>query len=300
MFKRRQFLATGGLTGMVGMVALTGCSPATFLNAAAPNTTYECFTDIAYAPNPRQRLDVYRPSDALQRPAGGWPVALFFYGGSWRSGERGSYRFLGEALASRGVLTLIADYRLYPEVRYPDFVRDSALALAWTYRELRGYGGDRQRLYVMGHSAGGYNAAMLALDRRWLGEHGLQPAILAGWIGLAGPYNFAPIGGRMIQPIFSHPDTPPDSQPIVHVSAKSPRAFIGTAARDGLVDPQRNARQLAARLSAAQVPVTLRVYDDVDHFTLIGAFSRPMRFIAPVLDDVAEFIVDSAAITPAV
>lgn len=275
-------LALGLLAG------LAGCSPTTALNALAPGDTYTRTAGVAYGPHPRQRLDVYRPASTA--PAGGWPVVVFFYGGSWNNGERGSYAFVGEALAARGILTLVADYRLYPEVRYPAFLQDSAAALAWALGHAQGLGGNPQRVFVMGHSAGGYNAAMLALDARWLAPTGHAPRELAGWMGLAGPYDFLPIENPDVKPVFFHPDVPPGTQPLSHAGAGAPPSFLGAAASDRLVDPQRNSAALAARLQAAGVPVVFRRYDRVGHMTLIGAFGRPLRWLAPVLDDVAGFV----------
>ncbi|WP_343624979.1 alpha/beta hydrolase [Roseateles puraquae] len=279
------------LAALVAALALVACSPITALNALAPAGTHTRTADVAYGDGPRQKLDIYRP--AQPAPTGGWPVVVFFYGGSWNSGARSDYAFVGEALAARGILTLVADYRLYPEVRYPDFLRDSAAALAWGLEHASPLGGNPRRVFVMGHSAGAYNAAMLALDARWLqgnpaGAH--QPAELAGFIGLAGPYDFLPMTNEDTQPVFFHPNYPAGSQPVSHVSRTAPPTFLGAARDDRLVDPQRNTLGLASRLQALHVPVTVKTYDGVSHATLIGAFGAPLRWLAPVLDDVVAFI----------
>jgi acetyl esterase/lipase len=221
---------------------------------------------------------------------------LFIYGGTWNRGERADYRFVGEALASEGLFTVIADYRLYPEVRWPDFLHDCALALRWVFDEA-GKGGlagglpiDPARIYVMGHSAGAYNAAMLALDPRWLAPHGLTPAKLAGWIGLAGPYDFLPVTEPDAKPVFFHPNYPAGTQPIELATANAPRTLLGAARNDTLVNPTRSTVGLGAKLEALGVPTTVQLYDGVDHFTLIGAFARPLRWMAPVLKDVGRFV----------
>ncbi|MBN9203402.1 alpha/beta hydrolase [Methylibium petroleiphilum] len=286
MNSRRTLLRTGGLTGLA--LGLTACAPTRVLNALADSDTYTLKADLPYGPDPRQRLDIYAPTRAAT--SAGHPVALFFYGGSWNNGERADYRFVGEALASRGVLTLIADYRLYPQVSYPDFLRDCAAALAWTLGETRGLGGDAGRVFVMGHSAGAYNAAMLALDPRWLAAEHRTPQQLAGWIGLAGPYDFIPIVNPDVRPVFHHPEVPPESQPIRYADRAAIRSFLGAAAKDSLVDPQRNTIQLARRLESHGTNVTLHLYERVNHVTLAGALARPLRFLAPVLDDVEAFI----------
>ncbi len=277
-------IATTLLAG--GLVA--ACSPVRTLNALTPTGGYRLTADIAYSPDPRHQLDIYTPRSPA--PTNGFPVVVFLYGGAWNRGDRADYQFVGAALASKGILAVLADYRLYPQVRYPDFLVDSARALAWAQREAARLGGDPSRLFVMGHSAGAYNAAMLALDARWLKAEGLSPSILAGWIGLAGPYDFYPMTNVDAQPVFFHPDYPKDSQPIAFAGKTSPRSFLGAATTDTLVNPERNTRQLADKLAAAGVGVTQRFYDKVDHITLIGAFAWPLRPLAPVLEDVAAFV----------
>lgn len=289
----RRTLLTGSLAGSA--LALAGCSPARVLNAWLPDDSHELIADLPYGGDPRQRLDVYRPTAPV--PAAGHPVALFLYGGSWNSGARRDYRFVGEALASRGILTLVADYRLYPQVSYPDFLHDCAHALAHALGEARRFGGDPRRVFVMGHSAGAYNAAMLALDARWLAPLGLDPRHhLAGWVGLAGPYDFIPIVNPDVRPVFHHPNEPVDSQPIRYADRAAIPSFLGAATSDKLVDPQRNTAQLAQRLQRAGTAVTLRWYERASHVTLAGAFARPLRWVAPVLDDVEAFVKTTPAI----
>ena len=273
---------------LVALASLAACSPTATLNAIASSGTHTFTEGVAYGPLARQKLDIYQPTASA--PAGGWPTVVFFYGGSWNSGERADYKFVAEALAARGVLTLVADYRLYPEVRYPEFLRDSALALAWGFDHAARLGGDPKRVFVMGHSAGGYNAAMLVLDPRWLAPTGHMPAELAGWIGLAGPYDFFPTDNPDAQPVFFHPNYPPKAQPIEFGSVHTVPTFLGAPVNDKLVSPTRSTQALAAKLEAAGTPLTLRMYEHASHTTLIGAFSPPLRGIAPVLADVTAFI----------
>jgi acetyl esterase/lipase len=215
---------------------------------------------------------------------------VFFYGGSWTTGERATYKFVGEALASRGIAVVIADYRLSPQVKYPVFLQDSAQAMRWTFDHLTELGADPRQVFVMGHSAGGYNAAMLALDARWLAGAGLKPAQLAGWIGLAGPYDFLPIVNPDARVAFDWPATPADSQPLVHASAASPPALLLAARSDTLVNPVRNSEAMARKLEAAGVPAALEVYGGVSHVTLVAALARPLRGLAPVLDRIESFV----------
>jgi acetyl esterase/lipase len=264
--------------------AIAGCSGPAALNALVSRSSYIPQNDIAYGSGPRQKLDVYKP---LEQPASGAPVVVFFYGGNWDKGEREEYRFVGEALASGGAITIIPDYRLYPEVTYPEFLKDNAAAMLWAFDHAKELGGDLSKVYVMGHSAGAYNAAMLALDPRWLGPRRQQ---LAGFIGLAGPYDFLPIDNPGAQLAFNWPNTPKDSQPIEYATAKSPRTLLIAANTDNLVNPIRNTVGLGNRLKAAGVDTTVRRYDNVNHITLVAAMGTPLRMLAPVRRDVLEFL----------
>ena len=269
---------------------LTACSAVDVLNATVATDTYQRTQGLAYGPHPRQLVDVYRPNTRVDNPH----MVVFFYGGSWSSGDRADYRFVGEALASQGIVTVVADYRLSPEVRYPVFVQDSASAMRWAFEHAGDYGVDTSRILVMGHSAGAYNAAMLALDARWLQAVGLAPSRLAGWIGLAGPYDFLPIGDRLTQVAFNWPQTPPDSQPLSHASRASPPALLLAPLHDTVVDPVRSTVALAKRLQASGVRVAYEQFAGVSHVTLVAAMASVLRGRAPVLERVTNFV-NSAA-----
>jgi acetyl esterase/lipase len=270
---------------------LSACSPVKLVDRLTPDNTYIAESGVAYGNDPRQQLDIYQPLPARAAATGKRPLIVFFYGGTWSSGDRGMYRFVGEALASQGAIVVIPDYRLSPAVTYPVFVQDSARALKWGLDNASRLGADPKRVYVMGHSSGGYNAAMLALDPRWLGEVGASPGQLAGWIGLAGPYDFLPMGDPAAQRAFNWPDTPRDSQPIHHVTSSSPPALLMAASKDRLVDPGRNTAQMAQKLRAVGVRVETRTFDDLSHVTLIGAVATSIRWIGgPVVPPILDFV----------
>lgn len=281
---------------------LTACSALDVLNATVPDDTYRSTADLAYGDLLRQKLDVYLPSQPLADKAlavGGAPMVVFFYGGSWSNGDRADYRFVGEALATQGIVAVVADYRLSPEVRYPVFLQDSALATRWAFDNAQKYGADPARIFVMGHSAGAYNAAMLALDKRWLGGVGLSPAKLAGWIGLAGPYDFLPIGDRKTRVAFEWPDTPADSQALFHASsatATSAPALLLAPLNDSLVDTQRSTVGMAQRLKSSGVRVESELFDTVSHVTIVATMASVLRSRAPVLERVTGFVKRNARI----
>lgn len=270
---------------------LTACSGVDLLNATVATDTYRRTQGVAYGLDTRQRLDVYQPA-AITRHA---PMMVFFYGGSWSSGERADYRFVGEALASSGIVAVVADYRLSPAFRYPAFVQDGASALRWVFDHAADYGADPTRIFVMGHSAGAYNAAMLALDARWLAAVGLTPAQLAGWIGLAGPYDFLPIVDTKTQVAFNWPATPADSQPMMHASSASPPALLLAPLHDSVVNPRRSTVALAERLRQSGVRVESELFDGVSHVTLLTSMAQVFRGQAPVLAHVSGFVQGAAS-----
>jgi len=284
MFRPASFLPVLVLAVMAA--ALSACSPLKLVNAVSPDGDARATQAIHYGKGERNKLDIYQPA----KNAGSAPVIVFFYGGNWVSGKREDYAFVGQALAKRGFVVVVPDYRLYPEARYPDFLDDAAQAVAWTEREIGNYGGDPKRVFVMGHSAGAYNAAMLALDARWLGKQGVKPETLRGWIGLAGPYDFLPVQNKTTRPVFNYPDTPPDSQPLRHVTAGAPPALLIAAYKDETVNPVRNTGALATRLREKHVPVRELYYDGVNHATLVASLSRSLHTLAPTLDAVEEFV----------
>ena len=288
------YLAASAAFVFLLAAAVSGCSPLALVNAVSPSAVERSVASVAYGANPRLTLDIYRP----EKGAVNAPVIVFFYGGNWVSGERKDYAFVGQALAARGFVVVIPDYRLYPQVRYPDFLDDSARAVAWVERKIAAYGGDPKRIYAMGHSAGAYNAAMLALDGRWLRKQGSDPSHLRGWIGMAGPYNFLPVSNPTTRPVFHYPDTPADSQPINQVKSGAPPALLIAANNDDTVNPQRNTGALADRLRAIRVPVREIYYDRVNHASLVATLSSTLRRLAPSLDAIEEFVRSDGGRTP--
>lgn len=262
------------------------CSPVKALNALAPDAGITVRDGIAYGSDPRQRLDVYSPTTAM---APLHAIVVFFYGGNWDSGDRAMYRFVGANLAAQGVVVVIPDYRLYPEVKFPGFMQDAARAVAWAHDHAVKIGGDPSRLFVMGHSAGAQIATLLALDGEYLRAVGREPRDIAGVIGLAGPYDFLPLHDPTLKAIFGPPAAWPRSQPIRFVRPGAPPMLLLAGNDDDTVDPG-NSRRLAAALRQAGDTVQLIIYPSIGHKELIGALARPLTFLAPVRHDVLAFI----------
>jgi acetyl esterase/lipase len=232
--------------------------------------------DIAYSGDPRQRLDVYVPEGQ-----GPFPVIVFSYGGSWDSGSKKDYGFVGRALASRGYMVAIADYRLVPAVHYPAFVDDVAQSINWVIAHANEYGGDPERIFAMGHSAGAYNLVQALL------RNNLE-AKLKAVVTLAGPFDFLPLDSPKSIAAFSGVTDLEETQPVnADLSAAPPMLLLhGSADRTVRI---HNSENLHAALKKAGRPTELKIYKDVNHADIMLALSTLLRSRAPALDDAIDF-----------
>jgi acetyl esterase/lipase len=273
------------ISALLPLFALAACSPALVLNLVTSSNGAKIHKDIGYGQGARRKLDVYSP-----RTIGNAPVAVFFYGGSWQSGDKQTYRFVASALAARGIVTIVPDYRLFPEVHYQGFLSDGAKAVRWAKDHAREYGGDPSKLFLIGHSAGAYITAMLALDDEWLGKEGLSAGRdLKGFVGISGPYDFLPFDDKKIAAIFSTAKTQALSQPVSFAKGHHPPVLLLHGTGDGIVYP-KNSTELAEKLQRSGTPVQLKLYSGVGHLEIIGAMGFSLRFIAPTLEDTVSFI----------
>ena len=267
------------------LLILGACSPLTVLNAAIPKDGYVAHDGIAYGPEARQKLDVYTPVDGT-RPAS---VVVFLYGGSWKRGDRANYRFIAEALTSRGHVTVIPDYRVYPDVRFPAFVEDSAVAVGWVREHIGAFGGDPDRIFLMGHSAGAHIAALLTLDERYLADVDVPGTAVRGMIGLAGPYAFDPLQYRSTRPVFVDTPDPDMARPITFVDGQKQPFLLLHGGDDTTVYPA-NSKELASRIRAAGGSARNLEYANLGHIGIVLALAKPFRGRAPVLEDASAFI----------
>ena len=242
---------------------------------------------LRYGEGPRRKLDLYAPVT----PGSDRPVIVWFYGGSWNSGARQHYAFAARGLAAQGFVVAVPDYRLVPEARFPAFVEDGAAAVRWVRANIAEYGGDPDRIVVMGHSAGAYIAAMLASDPQWLGD---DRAAVVGLVGLAGPYDFAPFDVDSTKAAFGEWPDAAQTQPVTFAGAGSPPALLLTGADDTTVKP-RNSHALTQRLHDAGVEAEVIEYPGVGHIGILTALARPLRARTPVLRDATGFARDVTA-----
>lgn len=246
---------------------------------------------INYGGEARQKLDIYQPAGGKNHP-----VLVFFHGGAWYHGEREGYAFLARAFASRGFVTVIADYRKYPNVKFPAFIEDTADALAWTHSNIAKHDGDPGQIFVMGHSAGSHISMLAALDPQWLARKNLDSTIIKGVIGLAGPFDFLPMeeGGSGDRAMGNWPK-PKETQPITYARGDAPPLLLLQGSDDKLVGAH-NSENLKTAIEAAGGRAEYKLYKDIDHYEIIMAVARPFRNKAPVIDDVISFITAQQAI----
>ena len=278
-------LLTAALAALLGFTVMASAT-SSFYSTVFGEHGIPVETGVAYGPGPRQTLDVYAPPDGVEEKNA---IILFLYGGSWSSGDKATYAFVGQALATRGFTTVIPDYRLYPEVQFPAFIDDLAAAYAWTAKTLAQRCTPARPIIVAGHSAGGHMAALLALDRSFIARHGAGIAPPAALIGLAGPYTFEPTTWPSTRAAFASVAATPDiPRPITYMAKGAPPALLLHGLADDLVN-LKNTRELAAALKAAGTPVETAEYPGIGHIGLVLSLSRPFRWRAPALDRMVEF-----------
>jgi acetyl esterase/lipase len=286
----RAMLRVAAVAGM-GFLAATKCvaegrepmrwSAGELYSALTSERGVKAEAGIAYGPHARHKLDIYRADPALETS----PVVIFYYGGGWTDGDRATYKFVGTALAKRGITTIIPDYRVFPEVTFPAFIDDAATAYGWVAANF-----GKRPIVVAGHSAGGHTAAMLAFDRSYLERHAPAAARPVAVVGMAGPYAFDPTTWPSTKAIFAPALGQADrARPVSFVRPGSAPALLLHGSADTTVK-LFNTRDLAAALGKAGTPVKVIEYPDIGHVGLVVAISKPFRWRAPVLDDVVAFV----------
>ena len=236
--------------------------------------------DVSYGEIPGLTLDVYKP----QNPRADAPVLMFVYGGSWTSGDKSDYKFIGESFTSEGYTVVIPNYRLYPGIQFPDPVTDTAKAAAWASKNFEG-----RPLILMGQSAGGYNVLMTGLDGAYLANEGVDVCqSVAGVVSLAGPVGIVPLKKEPYITIFPDRFTKADA-PMGLPDAPSPPLFLASGLEDKTVYPQ-NAQQLGEKTNARGGSAQVKLYDDLGHVDMVKVLSRFFDGDAALKPDILKFI----------
>jgi acetyl esterase/lipase len=276
---------TRRLPALALVLLLPGCTSTLSLLANGPTRfdRVDRYADLAYGEGPRQRLDVYSPRHGMNRP-----VVVFWYGGSWVKGKKSQYRFVGTTLAERDIVTVIPDYRLYPQVHFPAFDEDGARAVAWVEQHVREFGGDPHHIVLMGHSAGGHTAAFLAFNHAFLRKFGADPADIAGLVGLSGAYVLVPESDQE-RATFPPPYTEKDWQPIRFVDGQAPPTLLLQGSADKEVPPKK-AVALKDEMERQHLHVELHIYKGRGHGDTVASFAPLARWRTPAVKDVVAFV----------
>jgi len=281
----------GSVIFVLAIAAISsGCTKFDLLNATVPSCGYQRTIGLSYGQIPRQKLDVYRPRNIQPNATPGTPVILFFYGGYWTNGEKNDYRFVAQAITREGFMAVVPDYRLYPQTTFPGFIEDGALAVRWVQDHIHQFGGDPNRIYLMGHSAGAHTVALLTLNPQYFEKVGLDQNAIRATVGISGPYDFVP--DQWDGPAFnSKPGeiSDPAIEPIHFANGHSKPMLLMQGLRDDLVQP-KTAEELASAIQQDGGEAKVLLYPKLGHADMVLAMAWSFRWLGPVMHDAAEFI----------
>ncbi len=262
---------------------ISGCS-GILASATKSNTNISVVKELAYGPHPRQKLDIYLPENVKRRSA----INLFLYGGSWRWGSRNRYAFIGYALAKQGLAVAVADYRLYPEVRFPTFNSDAAQAVAWLLENHSSFG-LTQSLNVLGHSAGAQIGCSIILDPMYLNAHNFSEEYIGKFIGLSGPYTIRPSSVTSLADIFRTAKPEDRAIPAQLVRKVKTKMLFLHGRQDNLVGT-KNSLAMCEALIKLGGSAEIKIYDNVGHKGIILSMADPLAWLAPTTRDILHFL----------
>lgn len=265
---------------------LGACSGPQIINTITPDAGYRLDRDISFG-DQGLKLDVYAPEHVTNAP-----IVVFFYGGSWQTEktlDKSSYKFVGQALAEQGYVAVIADYRLYPAVKYPGFLADCAQAAVWAHQHAADYGASPSKLILMGHSAGAYNASMLALNPIYMKTAGADRSWISGMVGLAGPYDFLPIVDPVLQTVFGPNDQWPLTQPIHYVNGHTPPMLLISGDNDDVVFV-KNTNNLYRQILSQGGQVSKLIYPGQGHIRIVAQMSVWIPGHQKMMEQISQFV----------
>jgi arylformamidase len=225
--------------------------------------------DVAYGKDYWQKLDVYTPANAKGAKL---PVVVFFHGGAWTNGTKEWMGFMAPPALAYPAIFVTANYRLAPACRFPGPFEDCCDAVAWVYRSIGEYGGDPERIFVGGHSAGGHLAALTALRHDRLAARDLPPAVIKGCLPISGSFDLRIPGSttdssetRMSELFLSNSHDAEAASPILFLTHQSP-PFLVTYGSDDFPRLIKQAEEMAAKMKQRKIACTVLRIQDADHF----------------------------------
>lgn len=285
-------LAIGGV--VLATQQAQALSALAVVNGITANGGVGVSKDILYGDEPLQDLDIYYPKPLTQAMKAEsaitqtYPMVVFVHGGSWENGSKEEYAFVGQSLAQAGYVTAVINYRKAPEHVYPDYVKDTAQAIAWSHNNANSLHADPDRMAVIGHSAGAFNAVAAIANEDFLAPYGMKPTDISAVIGIAGPYSY---DFRKFDSAtaFGPNATPDQVMPDRQIKGKQPPYLLLTAEKDKIVY-DTNAIKMTEALKAAGVTVDNGVIKGASHATSIGAMAPPLRWVNDVRAQVLTYL----------
>lgn len=234
------------------------------LNTAIKLTRpYDVTENIDFGKEEWQKLDVYRSSDQTESS----PVIIFVYGGGWDWGDKSLYHFAADAFTSKGYTVAIPNYIKYPQGRFPQFIDDVALSVAWVENNIADFNGNPEKLFLVGHSAGAHTAGLLVSDPRYLQNAAASIANIKGFAGIAGPYNFTPKKPEYIKTFG--PENFEIMKANTHIDGSEPPMLLIHAKGDTVVG-QFNQTTLAETIKSTGGLVETTLYgEDIGHVSIL-------------------------------
>ena len=266
------------------LLLLAACSGNQVINSVTSEKGLDVARNVIYDQTHNLRLDIYAPTGAKFAP-----VVVFFYGGRWRESNKEEYLFVGQALASKGYITVIPNVRPYPMVRFPDYVNDGALAVKWTRDNIAQYGGSAERLFLMGHSSGAQTASLLTLTDKYLKTAGGSRSWIRGMIGLAGAYDFLPITDPELRDLFGPASNFAASQPISYVDGRNPPLLLIHGEDDEIV-AARNSHRLEETIIKSGGSVTSVYYPKLSNRMALYSMAPGIRSRTDILEHIDDFM----------
>ncbi len=218
--------------------------------------------DISYGSEDEQLLDLYLHESSTST---GVPVLLFIHGGAWTHGYKEWMGFMASAITCLPAIFVSVGYRLAPDSKFPSPLDDCRNALQWVYQNINRYGGDHDRIFVGGHSAGGHLAALITLQLDALPRHGLPKNVVKGCFPVSGVFDISGEALTLAKPLLKSCNDAANASPILHVRGNTVPFFIAVGENEDSIMKSQSEDMVSALKTQSGVVRVLEM-KGCDHF----------------------------------